>query len=169
MSLALTLALLFAPVPQEQPDPEHAALARLAGEWTVRQSFWTAPGTAPKVDAGSASFTVVLGRQLRQTLRIPDPAKPFEGLGYIGYDNATGRYFSTWMDVNFPGLIVAEGGRDASGVYEFRGSMAVGKGKPAIAVREVLRVADADHFTYEYFEPRDGKEMLTVRLEYSRK
>lgn len=173
MRIALILpiaALMLAPArAQTAADPEHAALARLAGEYSVRQSFWTEPGAAPKIDQGSASFAVVLGRQLRQTLRIPDPAKPFEGLGYIGYDNATGRYFSTWMDVNFPGLIVAEGGRDASGTYEFRGSTAVGGGKPAIVVREVLRVADADHFTYEYFEPRDGKEMLTVRLEYSRR
>lgn len=171
VALVLPIAALFlAPASaQDAPDPEHAALARLAGDYAVRQSLWTAPDAAPRVDRGSASFTVVLGRQLRQTLRIPDPAKPFEGLGYIGYDNATGRYFSTWMDVNFSGLILAEGSRDAAGIYEFRGSMAAGAGKPAIAVREVLRIADADHFTYEYFEPRGGKEMLTVRLEYSRR
>ena len=41
--------------------------------------------------------------------------------------------------------------------------------KGTIQVREVLRVADADHFTYEYFERHGGAdEALTVRLEYSR-
>jgi len=177
MRIVLTLsiaALMLAPVhaaPRQAaaaPDPEHAALARLAGEWSVRQSFWTTPGAPPKIDRGTASFALVLGHHLRQTLRIPAADKPFEGLGYIGYDNATGRFFSTWMDVNFPGLIVADGSRDASGVYEFRGSMADPTGKAAIPVREVLRIADADHFTYEYFEPGEGREMLTVRLEYSR-
>lgn len=172
MRIALILpiaALLLTPVQAASQDAEHAALARLAGEWSVRQSLWTAPGAAPKVDTGSASFAMVLGHHLRQTLRIPGSDKSFEGLGYIGYDNATGRYFSTWMDVNFPGLIVAEGGRDATGAYVFRGSMADPAGKGTIPVREVLRIADADHFTYEYFERHGGDgESLTVRLEYGR-
>ena len=35
-------------------------------------------------------------------------------------------------------------------------------------LREVMHLIDADHFTYDYYEARDGKEALAVRLEYSR-
>ncbi|MEO8064559.1 MAG: hypothetical protein ABI821_17620 [Pseudomonadota bacterium] len=35
-------------------------------------------------------------------------------------------------------------------------------------LREVLRVRDDDHFSYEYFETHDGKESLAIRLEYTR-
>jgi hypothetical protein len=31
-----------------------------------------------------------------------------------------------------------------------------------------MRVRDADHFTYEYYERHANKEMLAVRLEYTR-
>jgi hypothetical protein len=149
-------------------DAQHRQLASLAGAWSVRQSLWTAPGAAPKVDHGNADFAMVLRqRHLRQTLHIAD-GTGFEGLGYIGYDNASGQFFSTWMDVNFPGLVVAYGGYDAAAkAYVFRGSMTAADGG-GIPVREVMTLTDADHFTYEYFETRDGRESLTVRLEYTR-
>jgi len=164
MRILLALALAFA-MPS---DPQHEALAALAGNWSVEQTLWLAPGQ-PQHDHGTASFDVVLGHHLRQVLRIPGKDKPFEGLGYLGYDNASGRFFSTWMDVNFPGLILAQGSRDASGTYTFEGSMSdASKPGATIPVHEVLRIADADHFTYEYYERRGGSETLTVRLEYTR-
>ncbi|MGY4395118.1 hypothetical protein ACVWZA_000279 [Sphingomonas sp. UYAg733] len=151
-------------------DPQHQALADLAGSWKVKQSFWTTAETAPKVDAGTAYFSMVLNRRhLRQTLRIADGTN-FEGLGYIGYDNASGDYFSTWMDINFPGLVIARGQFDpASKAYVFRGIMTASTpGASAIPVREVMTIIDGNHFKYEYFEVHDGNEALTVRLEYSR-
>lgn len=165
---ALMAFLLATPQAVAAPlDPEHRQLADLAGHWRVTQSFWTMPGGAPKVDKGEAEFAMILNqRHLRQTLRIAD-GTGFEGLGFIGYDNAAGTYFSTWMDVNFPGLVVARGAFDpAVKAYVFRGGMSTPGGE--IPVREVMTVTDADHFTYEYFETQKGRESLTVRLDYTR-
>jgi hypothetical protein len=151
-------------------DPQHRELARLAGAWTVRQSFWTTPGAAPKIDEGTADFAMVLNqRHLRQSLRIADGTN-FEGLGYIGYDNVSGQFFSTWMDVNFPGLIVARGGFDeAAKAYVFHGSMTTQTPSGhEIPVKEVMTIIDPEHFKYEYFETHEGQETLTVKIEYSR-
>jgi hypothetical protein len=151
-------------------DPQHRELATLAGTWSVKQSFWKAPGQAAKIDQGTADLAMVLNqRHLRQTLHIADGTN-FEGLGYIGYDNVSGEFFSTWMDVNFPGLIVAHGGFDGTAkAYVFRGSMASStRGAADIPVKEIMTITDHDHFKYEYFETRNGLELLTVRLEYSR-
>lgn len=140
----------------------------LAGRWTVRQSYWTDPGKAPAVDAGTAVFTPVLeGRHLRQELQI-DSARPFHGLGYLGYDAAAKRYDSLWMDVNFGGVVIAHGDCDPAGrSCTFLGTMSGAKAS-SVPVREVLQAADADHFSYAYYERHEGREVLTVKLDYAR-
>lgn len=163
----LALALATPACAQETLDPQHSALAHLAGAWTVQQSLWLGDATAPKIDSGQADFTVVLNHQLQQSLHINDGTH-FEGLGYIGFDNASVQYFSTWMDVNFPGIVVAYGDFDpTANTYVLKGSMSSSTGNP-VPVREVMTVADPDHFRYEYYETHAGKEALTVRLDYTR-
>ncbi|MDO1527860.1 DUF1579 family protein [Fulvimonas sp. R45] len=179
LSLALVLtagafACAGAAITKTGPAPAggHAAPAQrldwLAGRWNVRQSFWTDPARAPAVDTGTAVFTRVLeGRHLRQEVWI-DSAKPFHGLGYLGYDAAAHRYDSLWMDVNFGGVVIAHGDCDPAGrACTFLGAVpgAHGSGVP---VREVLQVADADHFSYAYYERHAGREVLTVKLDYAR-
>jgi len=152
-------------------DAEHAALARFAGHWSVKQSYWASPDKPPAVDRGEADFAMVLdGRHLRQELRIDAKDKPFQGLGYIGYDTAAETFFSTWMDVNFTGLIVAKGGYDAAaGRYTFVGATPDFDHPGAtLPLREVLTRQDDDHFTYDYYETRGGRESQAVRLEYTR-
>ena len=170
VSLAAGSAMAGAATSAATPhtSPQHAQLATLSGHWTVRQSIWTDAKTPPIVDQGAATYTMVLGgHHLRQDLRIAS-SKPFEGLGYIGYDDATGKYYSSWMDTNFSGMILAHGDYDAaSRTYTFTGDMP-GKGGAPVPVREVMRIADNGHFVYEYYETRDGKEALAVSLQYTR-
>ena len=67
---------------------------------------------------------VLGGRHLRQDLWIDSADKPFEALGYIGYDNLAGRYYSSWRDINFTGVIMAQGDYDAaSRTYTFLGTL----------------------------------------------
>lgn len=149
-------------------EPAHR-LDWLAGRWSVRQSFWTDPAKAPAIDTGTAVFTSILeGRHLRQDLQI-DSAKPFHGLGYLGYDEAASRFDSLWMDVNFGGVVVAHGDCDARRrTCTFRGTMSGAHGGAPVPVREVMQADDADHFSYAYYERHDGREALTVKLDYVR-
>ena len=151
------------------PDTEHRMLAGLAGEWTVKQSFWTALGKPPKIDSGHASLVMILnGRHLRQTVHIDDGTN-FEGLGYFGYDPVTKAFFSTWMDVNFPGIVIARGELEpATRSVTLRGRMDTAQVSGPVPVREVLTVVDRDHLRYEFYETHKGIEALSVRLEYTR-
>jgi hypothetical protein len=82
-----------------------------------------------------------------------------------------GEYYTSWMDVGFPGMVVAQGQFDpAARTYTFKGTMADGHtvGK-RIPLREVMRMVDDDHFVYEYYEDHGTGDVLTVRLEYARK
>jgi len=157
------------PADASAPGPQHARLAGMAGQWRVRQSFWMPGNTTPHIDTGHATYTMLLGgRHLRQDLHIDAAGKPFDALGYLGYDNTTGEYFSTWMDINFTGVIVAHGDYDAAThSYEFKGAIPEAGGA-TIPMRAVLQVKDADHFAYDFHETRNGKEALAVRLEYTR-
>lgn len=151
------------------PDAEHRMLARLAGEWTVKQAFWTTPGMPPKIDSGHASLAMILnGRHLRQSVRIDDGTN-FEGLGYFGYDPVTKAFFSTWMDVNFSGIVIARGGPGpATRSVTLRGRMNSAQMSDAVPVREVLTIVDGDHLRYGFYETHKGVEALSVRLEYTR-
>lgn len=148
-------------------DARHLQLAQLEGRWDVTQSEWKSPEAPPSVDRGRATLSVVLGRHLQQRLRI-DADKPFEGLGYIGYDDASGKYFSTWMDINFSGIIFTSGDWSSTDQsYTFRGDVPDGKGGLS-HLRAVMHVLDRDHFSYEYYEARGGREALVIRLDYVR-
>ena len=150
---------------------QHQRLAELVGTWKVTQSFWTSGNPTPKIDTGSATYAMVLGgRHLRQDLQINSPDKAFEALGYIGYDNMTGRYYSSWMDINFTGMIIAYGDYDAtSHSYTFMGTLpGPTAGEAAVPLRAELKVVDADHFTYDFYERHGGTEALAVRLEYTK-
>ena len=150
--------------------PQHRRLAELVGTWKVTQSFWTTGNPTPKIDTGSATYAMVLGgRHLRQDLRIDSPGKAFEALGYVGYDNMSGRYYSSWMDINLTGLIIAYGDYDAAThTYTFAGTLPGSAAGKTIPLRSELRVLDANHFTYDFYESHDGNEALAVRLEYTR-
>ena len=183
----LLLALVIAPPvtaadatstnPPATPDaaasgPQQQQLAAMAGRWSIRQSFWKDPTAAPAVDHGTATNALALGgHRLYQHLEIPTP-KPFEGVGYSGYDHATGRHYRIWMDTNFTGVLVTYGHYDTTRqTYTFRGELpSTGHDGAAlmIPVREVVHVVDRDHFTFDAYETRDGKETLIVRLEYTR-
>jgi hypothetical protein len=153
------------------PGAEHRQLAALAGRWSVTQSMWTDPAKPPAIDHGTATFTPILGgRHLRQDLRIESKGAVFEGVGYLGYDRATGSYESLWMDVNFTGTIVAHGAYDpARQAYDFVAAVPdPARHGATLPLREVMHVRDADHFSYAYYERRGGEEALAVRLEYTR-
>ena len=169
LALAL-LAPITAPITAAgQPaalDAQHQTLAGLAGHWSVTQSLWLNDARTPKIDTGEADFAMVLNnRHLRQTLHIND-GTGFEGLGYIGYDTGSAQVFSTWMDINFPGLVIAYGGFEAGAkIITLTGVL---PGADKVPVREVMTLTDADHFRYDFYETHKGKETLAVRLNYAR-
>jgi hypothetical protein len=149
---------------------QHKRLAELVGSWKVTQSFWTRGNPTPQIDTGTATYAMVLGgRHLRQDLRIDSADKPFEALAYIGYDNLAGRYYSSWMDVNFTGVIMAYGDYDAaSHTYTFLGTLPGPAASEPVPLRGELKVVDANHFVYDFYERHDGTEALAVRLDYLR-
>jgi len=153
------------------PGEPHKQLATMQGKWNVKQTMWMDPKSEPMVQTGSATNKIELGgRHLRQDYHGQWMGKPFEGIGYTGYDNVTGKYFSTWSDNMSTGLFVAQGDYDpASKSYGYRAQMP-DPVKPGtmVPVRETMRFTDKDHAVFEMYETRDGKELKTMQIEYTR-
>jgi len=151
---------------------EHAQLSEhLAGTWTTRQSMWMDEKAPPQVSAGKAVQTAILGgRQIRIDFTGQFEGQPFEGTGLMGYDNVAGRYVSLWTDTMITGFMIGHGTYDAGKrTYTIHNEMSdpmhPGKAWPT---REVLQVVDKDHLVQEMFETRGGKEVRTLRIEYTR-
>ncbi|MEP6632753.1 MAG: DUF1579 domain-containing protein [Luteimonas sp.] len=154
------------------PGMQHKQLAeQFAGTWTTKQTLWMDPSSQPTVETGKAVNTPVLGgRQLRMDFTGQAMGQPFEGVGYTGYDNMSGKYIGTWTDTMSTGVMMSAGDYDAaSKTYTYHGDMPdMTKPGAMVPVRSTVHVVDADHHVMEWFEPRDGKEVKTMMIEYTR-
>lgn len=154
------------------PGAEHARLAEhFAGNWDVSMSFWMDHDAPPTTETGTATITPVFGgRQLRQDFKGSFMGMPFEGSGYSGYDNVRQRYTATWNDNMSTATMLSFGDYDAATrTYTYTSEMADPMQDGAlIPIREVVQIVDADHHVMEMFEPHEGKEVRTMRLEYRR-
>ena len=62
------------------------------------------------------------GRVMVEDMQSQMHGQPFTGHGMSGYDNVTGKYWSTWNDSMSTGLMVSEGTCDDQGACTFNGS-----------------------------------------------
>ena len=98
------------------PGPQHAALAKMAGTYDLAISSWNAPGAEPTASTGTATRSMALdGRVMVEDMQSEMYGQPFTGHGMHGYDNVTGKYWSTWNDSMSTGLMVSEGTCDEAG------------------------------------------------------
>jgi hypothetical protein len=95
------------------PGKPHQDLAGQVGTWEGKVSMWDAPGAAPQISQARAERTMGLGgRVLLDHWRGTMMGMPFEGLGTTGYDNASGKWWSTWSDNFSTGVMTGAGNCD---------------------------------------------------------
>ena len=82
-----------------EPGEHHKELGEMVGHWHAKTSFVMDPAAPPMEGEGEMSIKWVLGgRFLQSNFKMDFMGEPFEGLSFMGYDNAHGEYVSTWMD-----------------------------------------------------------------------
>jgi len=153
------------------PNANHEKLAKMAGNWTTKTTFWAAPGAPPQESEGTAELQMILGgRYLEQRHHGSLMGQPFEGLGYTGYDNLKRKYVTTWMDNFGTSILVMTGSLDASGkVLRSQGTMdEIMTGKPQ-KLKDAVTLVDDDHFTYDLWtaDPK-GRLAKTMEIAYTR-
>ena len=152
------------------PGAPHAALAKMAGTYDLSIRSWHAPGAPPTVEAGTATRSMVLGgRVMVEEVQSQMHGQPFTGHGMHGYDNVSGKHWSTWNDSMSTGVMVSEGDCSDDGACTFTGSWndPVTKGK--INARMTTRWTSPDVQLFEMFAPGpDGKEARMMEITYTK-
>ncbi len=161
-----------------KPNEHHQQLAQLAGDWTDEIKMWMAPGQPPLVSTGTCTRKPIMdGRffegDFKSTMSMPGPdgkmqSMPFTGVSLEGYDNAKKKFISTWADSMGTGIMMSEGTYDpATRTFTYTAEMEMLPGMTR-KVREVVKVIDKDHHTFEFYEDRGGKEVKTMEIAYTR-
>jgi hypothetical protein len=149
----------------------HAALAKMAGTYDLSIRSWDAPGAPPTVETGTATRSMALGgRVMVEDVQSQMHGQAFTGHGMHGYDNVTGRHWSTWNDSMSTGIMVSDGDCDAKGACTFTGSWHDPVTKKQIKSRMTSRWTSPDVEVFEMHVPGpDGKEFRMMEITYTRR
>lgn len=150
---------------------EHTQLRYFAGDWNASTTLWMDPKAPPEKSGGKSHATAIMdGRFIETHYQGEFSGQPFVGQGILGFDNLKGKYFNTWLDSMSTGHWMAWGDYDAATkAYTFRGEMQDPMvPKTMLPIRQVVRIVDDNHYVFEWYEMRAGKEIKTMQIDYTR-
>lgn len=154
-----------------QLGPEHKMMAKDVGTWDVAVKSWMDPGAPPIESKGVAVRTLHLGgRVMHEEFTGDMMGTPFTGLARSGYDNVSGKHWSTWTDSMSTGIMVSEGECDESNTCTFVGTYNDPvKGGP-VTSRFVVKRLSPDKQSFAMYGPgRDGGEVKMMEMVYTRR
>ncbi len=153
------------------PGAPHEALASTTGSYDLKIKSWHEPGGPPREETGTATRTMGLdGRVLMEDVTSSMMGMPFTGHGMTGYDNVSGKYWSTWTDSMSTGVMVSEGTCDAEKACSFTGSWNDPIKKGPVTMRITTRWTSPTTQIFEMHGPgKDGKEMKMMEMTYTKK
>ena len=162
-----------------KPGDNHKVLAGVVGTWSYTVKYWMSPDAPPMESSGTAVAREAMGGRYFITdhtgkMQMPGPdGKPveteFKGMSVEGYDNVKKKFVSSWIDNMGTGIMNSEGTYDAgSKTLTYRAEYEPMPGMKT-KVRETVKLTDKDHHTFEFFEDREGKEVKTMEINYTRK
>lgn len=150
------------------PGPEHARMAEKVGSYTLEMTNFP-PGAEPVKESGKATRRMTLGgRVMVEEVDASMMGSRFNGYGMTGYDNVSGRYWSTWNDSMSTGIMISDGSCDAAGACEFKGSWNDPLTKGKTHVRMNTRWSDGTEIFEMYGPGPDGEEMRMMEIIYKR-
>ena len=153
------------------PGAPHHALASTAGDYDLVIKSWHEPGAPAAEETGTATRKMALdGRVLIEEISSSMMGMPFTGQGMTGYDNVTGKYWSTWTDSMSTGVMVSEGACDAERACKFTGSYNDPITKGPKTMRMISRWTSPTTEVFEmYGSGDDGKELKMMEITYTKK
>ena len=150
------------------PGPQHAELMKAAGKWKTVTKMWMGPGEPTVTEGVCTSKPTLGGRFLMDEFKGTFMNKPFEGMGFTGYDNQHKEYVGVWFDTMTTNAMISRGTMDASGkVLTMTTEMEDPSGNKA-PVRMVTTFVDANTHRFEMFENHDGQEVRSMEITYTR-
>jgi len=152
------------------PGPQHQSLASTAGKYSVKTKSWHDANGTPMEDSGTATRTMALdGRVLVEDVSGTMMGAPMTGHGMTGYDNVTGKYWSTWTDSMSTGIMLSQGTCDEKHSCSFTGSWNDPIKKGPVKARMTSRWTTPTTEVWEMYGPgKDGKEFKMMEITYTK-
>ena len=163
-----------------KPGENHKLLAHSVGKWSYTLKMWMNPdpNAPPTTSTGTSVVKAVMdGRYFTSEhtgkMQMPGPDgkmtdMEFKGLSIDGYDNVKKKFVASWIDNMGTGIMLSEGDYDAaSKTLTYRTECEMMPGMKT-KIREVIKLVDHDHHTFEFYEDRGGTEVKTMEINYTR-
>src|SRR3982074_1169909 len=164
-----------------KPGENHKLLASLNGTWSYTVKMWMNPDPNAKPDESKGTAvrkSILDGRFFvmdvtgKMEMLGPDGKKKemtFKGMGLEGYDNVKKKFVGTWVDNMGTGIMLSEGTYDpATKTFTYTGEVEAIPGMKQ-KIREVMKLTDKDHMSFEWYEDHGGKEVKTREINYTKK
>ena len=156
------------------PGEGQKKLSPMVGNFETKVRTWMDPdpNKPPEDTAGSSVNTWALGdRYVQMKYEGIMMGETLNGVGFVGFDNVSKKYVSTWMDTAGTGMMWSTGTMDASGkVLSLKATVndpSTGKPSP---VDTKITIADNDHHKLEMWGKNPaGKMAKIMEIEYTRK
>ena len=162
-------------------NDNHKLLTSMDGTWSYTVKMWMNgdPSSKPDTSKGTAVRKSMMdGRYVSMDvsgkIEMPGPdgkkqEMTFKGHGMEGYDNVKKKFVGTWVDNMGTGIMMSEGDYDpATKSFTYNSEFEMMPGMKQ-KIREVVKMADKDHMSMEWYEDRGGKEVKTMQIDYTRK
>jgi hypothetical protein len=129
------------------PGPNHELLQYSVGTWKTVVRHWEGPDTEPA-----------------------EGGMPFEGIGFVGYDNVQKKFISNWMDSMSTGIMIEDGTYDpAKKEFAFYADVPSPTGG-AIKSKTFIRIINSDKhvMTFHHRMPGDDQFRKVMEITYTR-
>jgi len=143
----------------------------MIGTFDVRILVWVDPKKAPVESRGTSINAWVLGkRYIQMTMSAFVLDEPWNGIGYVAYDNVGKTYQIAWMDDGSTAMTLYSGGFDRAGKASLKASVASPvTGKPTPVELRVTIAENGDHSSQLWGKGLDNKTMFRMmELHYTR-
>src|SRR5262245_33388733 len=161
-------------------NENHKLLTGLDGNWNYTIKFWMNPdpNAPPQQSKGTATRKSVMGGRfvvmdVTGKMQMPDETgkmkdMQFKGMGIEGYDNVKQKFVGSWIDNMGTGIQFSDGSYDpATKTLTYTSEMEPMPGMK-MPVREVVKIADNNHMSLEWYENHGGQEKKTMEINYTR-
>jgi hypothetical protein len=147
------------------PGPNQELMKQLTGNHNYTMKMWMAPGQPPTESTGKRSAEMLLGgRFLEEKYSGTFMNMPFEGIGWLGYDNAGKEWVGSWIDNMGTGIMTSHG-TYANNMWSMTGESTDPTTGKKWTSRSTLKIVDPNTFTMEMFGMGpDGKEMKMFEM-----
>lgn len=147
----------------------HKKLEYFNGPWNAEVSMIMGGHTTTS-KAKCTGEKVFDGRYIKSMFEGDMMGQPFHGVSHIGYNNASQKFETSWIDSMGTGMMLMTGTLDAAGkVYSFAGEYHCPIQNKLVAQREITTIIDANTYRMDFYMPNlEGKEEMQMSITYKR-